>query len=250
LIRNLLVEHRVWLVGDDLRVDMRRLSPSQQETLRKWGMAAVRDGMSIAEAVRVFGVSRGSVRNWKARFDAGGAAGLDSGTPGRRAGEQTKLSASDAETSVGSIVDYVPDDLDLGGKLWTRRKVGVLAILTRGELDFTVLRDACNAEVFIAFLDRLLGQAEETIHLVVDGHWAHRATKVAAWVNQRSDRIEMHFLPAYAPHPNPDELVNADWKHTLADQAITDRGQMERAVRMRFHRAQHAATEEFLTAQS
>ncbi|MCH7231563.1 helix-turn-helix domain-containing protein [Glycomyces sp. L485] len=52
---------------------MRRLSPQQQETLRKRVMAAVRDGMSTADAVRVFGVSRGSVRNWKARFDTGGA---------------------------------------------------------------------------------------------------------------------------------------------------------------------------------
>jgi transposase len=90
-------------------------------------MAAVRDGMSTAEAVRVFGVSRGSVRNWKARLDTSGAAGLDSGTPGRRVGEQTKPSASEAEALVGSIVDYAPDDLELGGKLWTRRKVCVLA---------------------------------------------------------------------------------------------------------------------------
>lgn len=115
-------------VGDDLRVDVRRLSP-QQEVLRKRVMAAVRDSMSTADAVRVFGVSRGSVRNWKARFNTGGAVGLDSGTPGRRVGEQTKLSTSEAEAEavVGSVVDYEPNTLDLGGKLWTRRKVCVLA---------------------------------------------------------------------------------------------------------------------------
>jgi transposase len=111
-------------------------------------------------------------------------------------------------------------------------------ISTRGELHFTVLRDKFNAEGFIVFLDRLLGQFEEKIHLVVDGHSAHRAKKVAAWIAQRLDRIELHFLPAYAPHLNPDELVNADLKRTLADQVITDRGQMERAVRVFFHRVQ------------
>ncbi|WP_156037350.1 helix-turn-helix domain-containing protein [Glycomyces tenuis] len=84
---------------------MRRLSPQQQEVLRKRVMAAVGDGMSTAEAVRVFGVSRGSVRNWRARFDTGGAAGLSSGTPGRRDGEQTKLSASEAWALVESIID-------------------------------------------------------------------------------------------------------------------------------------------------
>ena len=29
-----------------------------------------------------------------------------------------------------------------------------------------------------------------------------------------SIRGELHFLPAYAPHLNPDELVNADLKRT------------------------------------
>lgn len=71
-------------------------------------MAAVRGGMSTVEAVWVFRVSHGSIRNWKARFDTGGAPSLDSGTPGRRVGEQTKLSASEAEALVGSIVDSPP----------------------------------------------------------------------------------------------------------------------------------------------
>jgi hypothetical protein len=42
---------------------MRRLSPPQQEALLKRVMAAARDGMTLIEAVRVFGVSRGSIRN-------------------------------------------------------------------------------------------------------------------------------------------------------------------------------------------
>lgn len=58
------------------------------------------------------------------------------------------------------------------------------------------------------------------------------------WVAERSDRIELHFLPAYAPHLNPDELVNAGLKRTLADQVITDRTQMERSVRAFFLRVQ------------
>ncbi|WP_233163639.1 IS630 family transposase [Glycomyces salinus] len=319
---------------------MRRLSPPQQETLRKRVMAAVSDGMTTAEAVRVFGVSRGSIRNWKVRYDTGGAAGLSSGVPGRRLGEQTKLSASEAEALVGSIIDYEPEALDLGGKLWTRRKVRVLAerlfgvsfteqgmgkllrrmgfsfqrpdrraieaapeamrewvevtypalrdrarvegaailfgdqvgvrsdhlagrtwglkgqtpvvartgnrfglnamstISTRGQLHFTVFRESFNAEVFIAFLDKLLGQFDQKIHLVVDGHSAHRAKIVRQWVERRSKRIELHCLPSYAPHLNPDELVNADLKRYLADQVIIDRDQMERSVRSFFHRVQ------------
>ena len=42
---------------DDLRVDMRKLAPAQQEALRMRVMGAINDGMSPTEAVRVFGVS-------------------------------------------------------------------------------------------------------------------------------------------------------------------------------------------------
>lgn len=54
--------------------------------------------------------------------------------------------------------------------------------------------------------------------------------------------IELHFLPAYAPHLNPDELAGADLKRTLADQVIIDRFQMERSVRAFFHRVQKLPT--------
>jgi transposase len=111
-------------------------------------------------------------------------------------------------------------------------------ISTKGELHFTVMRERFNAEVFIVFLDRLIGSFDRKIHLVVDGHSVHRAKKVKDWVAARADRIELHYLPAYAPHLNPDELVNADLKRTLADQVITDRAQMEYAVRSFFHRVQ------------
>lgn len=39
----------------------------KQEALRMRVMAALGEGMSAAEAVRMFGVSQNSIRNWKAR---------------------------------------------------------------------------------------------------------------------------------------------------------------------------------------
>lgn len=106
---------------------MRRLAPPQQEALRKRVMGAIEDGMTTAEAVRVFGVSRDSIRNRKLRFAAVGVAGMASGRPGRRVGEQARLSASETEALVGSVVDDEPDGLDLGGKWWTREKVAALS---------------------------------------------------------------------------------------------------------------------------
>jgi len=52
---------------DDLRVDMRELAPAQQEALRMRVMAAINGGMPSTEAVRVFGVNLGSIRNGRRR---------------------------------------------------------------------------------------------------------------------------------------------------------------------------------------
>ncbi|WP_081706498.1 transposase [Nocardia sp. CNY236] len=76
------------------------------------------------------------------------------------------------------------------------------------------------------------------IHLVVDRHPVHRARTTTAWMHTHRDRIELHYLPAYAPHLNPDELVNADLKRVLADENILNPDQMELAVRSFFRRIQ------------
>ncbi|WP_196812364.1 helix-turn-helix domain-containing protein, partial [Nocardia sp. CNY236] len=96
-------------MGDDLRVDMRRLSPSQQEALRMRVVAALDEGMSAAEAVRVFGVSENSIRNWKARYAFGGVAGLESRRPGRKAGVLRKLTPDQEMALVEAVVEFTPD---------------------------------------------------------------------------------------------------------------------------------------------
>nr|WP_245880386.1 transposase [Streptomyces zhaozhouensis] len=59
---------------------------------------------------------------------------------------------------------------------------------------------------------------ERDVHLVVDRHSAHRSKSVWAWLADHEDRVEPHFLPPYSPELNPDELVNADLKHSLPRQ--------------------------------
>jgi transposase len=321
-------------------MDMRRLSPAAQEALRVRVMRAVTSGMEPEGAIRVFGVSKDSIRNWQSRFEAGGFDALRSGRPGRRAGEGTKLTPSEEQALVGALIDYDPEAIGVGGRLWTAKKVCVLAkrlfgtsftdrgmrkllrrlgfsfqrpdrraveadpealrdwterrwaelrkrasveeaqimfldqvgvrsdhlsgrtwgrrgqtpllttsgnrfglnamsaISMTGKLYFTVFRGRFNTGVFIEFLDRLLRTAESKVHLVLDGHSVHRSKRVREWAAARADWIELHFLPPYAPQLNPDELVNADLKRTLADQVIENVHQMETAVRAFFRSVQ------------
>ncbi|WP_435798070.1 transposase [Streptomyces halstedii] len=53
---------------------------------------------------------------------------------------------------------------------------------------------------------------------MVDGHSAHRSKKVRDRLGTHPDDDELHFLTPYSPELNPDELVNADLKHSLPKQ--------------------------------
>ncbi|WP_312635728.1 IS630 family transposase [Streptomyces noursei] len=89
------------------------------------------------------------------------------------------------------------------------------AISTKGRMHFMVFSETLDADVMCRFLERLVGQFDRKIHLVVDGHSAHRSKTVRTWLADHTDAIELHFLPPYSPELNPDELVNADLKHSL-----------------------------------
>ncbi len=92
------------------------------------------------------------------------------------------------------------------------------AISSKGRMHFMVFAESFTTEVMCRFLDRLAGHFDRKVHLVVDGHSAHRSKKVRDWLVAHPDDVELHFLPPYSPELNPDELVNADLKHSLPRQ--------------------------------
>jgi transposase len=113
------------------------------------------------------------------------------------------------------------------------------AISTKGRMHFMVFTERFDASVMCRFLERLIGHFEKKVHLVVDGHSAHRSRRVRDWVAAHADQIELHFLPPYSPELNPDELVNADLKRSLPMRSRA-RGQAQLAAETRrfFHRRQ------------
>jgi transposase len=48
---------------------------------------------------------------------------------------------------------------------------------------------------------------KKPVMLVVDGLPAHKAKSVAKHVQSTKGRLELHFLPPYAPDLNPDEFA-------------------------------------------
>ena len=69
--------------------------------------------------------------------------------------------------------------------------------------------------MFLLFLERLPGETTKTVFLIADRLPAHEAKAVADWVAGHADRIELFFLPRYAPERNADEYLNNDLKGSI-----------------------------------
>lgn len=67
-----------------------------------------------------------------------------------------------------------------------------------------------DAETFVVFLRNFMKGRRDKVFLVVDGHPSHKANLVKAYIAEMAGRLELHFLPPYAPDLNPDEFV---WNH-------------------------------------
>ena len=86
----------------------------------------------------------------------------------------------------------------------------ISAVNARGEFWAVTYTGKLDAEAFVAFLENFMQGRTGKVFLVVDGHPAHKANLVKAYVQKLQGRLELHFLPPYAPDLNPDEFV---WSH-------------------------------------
>jgi transposase len=62
----------------------------------------------------------------------------------------------------------------------------------------------------VDLLRQLMYRRKKPLHLVVDGLPAHKKAVVKEYVQSLAGKLQLHFLPGYAPDLNPDELV---WSH-------------------------------------
>jgi transposase len=83
----------------------------------------------------------------------------------------------------------------------------ISAVNAKGEFWYNVYSGKLNAARFVEFLQDLMKGRRERVFLVVDGHPSHKAKLVQACVKSFAGKLELHFLPPYAPDLNPDEFV-------------------------------------------
>ena len=89
-----------------------------------------------------------------------------------------------------------------------RQKINAIsAVSPKGGFWFKVYSGTVNAAVFIQFLKDFMKGRRNPVLLVVDGLPAHKANSVREYVKSTGGKLELHFLPTYAPDLNPDEFV-------------------------------------------
>jgi transposase len=86
----------------------------------------------------------------------------------------------------------------------------ISAVNARGKFWYELYTQRLNASTFVELLQHFMRGRKSRVFLVLDGHSAHIAKLVSDYVQSLSGRLELHFLPGYAPELNPDELV---WNH-------------------------------------
>ncbi len=93
----------------------------------------------------------------------------------------------------------------------SRFSVNMISTLTNtGKVRWMIYTGKMNAALFIVFLTRLIAGASKKIFLIVDHLSVHEAAAVREWLVDKTDRIEVFYLPKYAPERNPDEYLNCD----------------------------------------
>ncbi len=98
----------------------------------------------------------------------------------------------------------------------------ISTISNEGSVRFMAYKQTMTAALLITFSERLLGETTGKIFLIVDRLKAHEAKKVKVWVGDHRERIEIFFLPRYAPERNPDEYLNNDMKGEINATGLPD----------------------------
>ena len=118
------------------------------------------------------------------------------------------------------------------------------ALSNAGKVHFMTYLGTMNAALFVVFLERLLRSTTGKVFLIVDRLRAHMTPEVAAWVTTHGDRLEVFYLPRYAPELNADEYLNNDLKGRvnaagLPHNKVEVRSRIQDFMRKLLHLPQH-----------
>lgn len=128
-------------------------------------------------------------------------------------GDETALVNTDVRGRSYAPMGKTPVAFVVGG---TRQKLSMIATVTnQGKTRWMIIDEAFNADKLIEFLGALIKDTGKKVFLILDNLRVHHSKPVKAWVAERTDKIELFYLPSYSPELNPEERLNADLKQVI-----------------------------------
>jgi len=104
----------------------------------------------------------------------------------------------------------------------------ISAVSPRGVLRFMIIQQKLTADIFVAFLKRLIHNWSRSIFLIVYSHPVHKSVTVSKFVASTEGQLQLFYLPPYSPELNPDEQVWDHLKnHVIGKQPITGPDQLK-----------------------
>src|SRR5450432_687572 len=93
------------------------------------------------------------------------------------------------------------------------KTLSVIAGVTLWNFYFQIFEQSIKSEQIIEFLQHLLRYIDGDILLIWDRLPAHRSLVTQRFIRDQKGRLEMEYLPPYAPELNPVEYIWAHCKH-------------------------------------
>ena len=139
-------------------------------------------------------------------------------------GDETALVNTDVRGRSYSPRGQTPVTMAVGG---TRQKLSMISTVTnQGKSSWMIIDESFNADRLIEFLGALITDAQsrkaadgssapKKVFLILDNLRVHHSKLVKAWLADKTEKIEVFYLPSYSPQLNPDERLNADLKYAI-----------------------------------
>jgi transposase len=144
----------------------------------------------------------------------------------KRAKEETAEIFFGDETGIQNTANYAKGYAPVGKtpivEIESKKmKINMLsAVSKRGKLRFVLYKDTMNADKLIDFMRRLVKDTTGKVFLILDNLRVHHSHKVRNWLGKHKAKIEVFYLPPYAPEYNPDELINSDVKRGIGNRPM------------------------------
>ncbi len=92
------------------------------------------------------------------------------------------------------------------------KKLSAIAGVTWWNFYFRLFHGAIRSPEVVVFLRHLMRHIPGNLLVIWDGLQSHRSRLVKEFVALQSGRLEVEYLPAYAPELNPVEYLWGHWK--------------------------------------